>query len=84
MMGKEPVLLATVVNTTIAELIDANLAYRTRQAHVTTDFMQREFDRAETELRAHQRSLSECQLDSNKKCNYLAHNHIRNRIRKDH
>ena len=42
MSGKEPQILADVVNTTISHLINENVKYRSRQARLTTDFMQRE------------------------------------------
>jgi len=58
MAGKDPKTLARVVNTTVSELIDANVEYRSRQARVTTQFMQREFDRADEALRSHQRELA--------------------------
>lgn len=59
MSGSDPEIVANVVNATISELIDANVEYRNRQARVTTEFMRREFDRADSELRAHQRKLAE-------------------------
>jgi succinoglycan biosynthesis transport protein ExoP len=59
MTGKNPQILADVVNTTIAHLIDENVEYRSRQASLTTDFMQREYERADVALRDHQRKLGE-------------------------
>jgi succinoglycan biosynthesis transport protein ExoP len=59
MTGEKPQILADVVNTTIAHLINENVEYRSRQARHTTDFMQREFDRADAELRDHGLRLSE-------------------------
>ncbi len=58
MVGTKPEILAAVVNRTVADLIDENLAYRSRQARLTTRFMQREYERADAALRAHQRQLS--------------------------
>jgi succinoglycan biosynthesis transport protein ExoP len=57
MRGEKPQILADVVNTTIAHLINENVKYRSRQAHLTTDFMQREFERADVALRDHQHNL---------------------------
>jgi protein tyrosine kinase modulator len=62
--AENPDLAANVVNTAIAQLIDANVEYRSRQARVTTEFMQREFDRADEALRAHQRKLAQFRADS--------------------
>jgi succinoglycan biosynthesis transport protein ExoP len=59
MTGKEPKLVANVVNAIVAALIDTNIAYRSRQARVTTEFMQREFDRADASLSVHQSRLAE-------------------------
>jgi uncharacterized protein involved in exopolysaccharide biosynthesis len=59
----DPEMAANVVNTTIAQLIDANVDHRSRQARVTTQFMQREFDRADQELGAHQRKLAQFRAD---------------------
>lgn len=59
MKGAEPQALADVVNMTVSELIDANYEYRGRQARITTQFMQREFDGADAALRSHQRDLAE-------------------------
>ena len=59
MRGKDPQVLANVVNTTIAHLINENVKYRSRQARLTTEFMQREYERADTALRDHQRQLGE-------------------------
>jgi len=59
MVGEKPEILAAVVNRTVADLIDENLAYRSRQARLTTRFMQREYERADTALRAHQRELAD-------------------------
>ncbi len=59
MVGEKPEILAAVVNRTVADLIDENLAYRGRQARLTTRFMQREYERADTALRAHQRELAD-------------------------
>ena len=56
--GKEPELLARVVNRIVADLINANVEYRSRQARITTQFMQREFDRADAALREHERKLA--------------------------
>jgi succinoglycan biosynthesis transport protein ExoP len=59
MTGYEPQILAKVVNTTVAHLINANVEYRSRQARLTTQFMNREFERAERDLREHQRKLAD-------------------------
>lgn len=59
MSGKDPQKLADVVNLTVGELIEANIEYRSRQARTTTEFMQREFDRADEALRSHQRKLEQ-------------------------
>ncbi len=59
MVGEKPAILAAVVNRTVTDLIDENLAYRSRQARLTTRFMQREYERADTALRAHQRELAD-------------------------
>jgi succinoglycan biosynthesis transport protein ExoP len=59
MSGREPQILADVVNTTIAHLINENVKYRSRQARITTEFMQREYERADAALRDHQRKLGE-------------------------
>jgi succinoglycan biosynthesis transport protein ExoP len=59
MRGKQPQILADVVNTTIAHLINENVKYRSRQARITTEFMQREYERADAALRDHQRKLGE-------------------------
>lgn len=58
MSGQEPQVLADVVNATIAHLINENVKYRSRQARLTTAFMQREFEHADTDLREHQRQLA--------------------------
>jgi uncharacterized protein involved in exopolysaccharide biosynthesis len=57
--GKDPELLARVVNRIVADLINENVEYRSRQARVTTQFMQREFDRADAALREHERKLAQ-------------------------
>lgn len=59
MSGEDPEVLAAVVNRTVAELISANVEYRSRQARVTTEFMEREYSRADEALRVHQRKLAE-------------------------
>jgi len=59
MSGKEPQILADVVNTTISHLINENVKYRSRQARLTTEFMQREYERADEALRDHQRKLGD-------------------------
>ena len=59
MVGTKPEILAAVVNRTVADLIDENLAYRSRQARLTTSFMQREYERADAALRTHQRQLAD-------------------------
>jgi succinoglycan biosynthesis transport protein ExoP len=59
MSGREPQILADVVNTTIAHLINENVKYRSRQARITTEFMQRGYERADAALRDHQRKLGE-------------------------
>ena len=59
MTGKHPQILAEVVNTTVGHLINENVRYRSRQARLTTEFMRREFDRADAALRDHQRKLGE-------------------------
>ncbi len=58
MQGDDASLVAEVVNATVSNLIDANIEFRSRQARVTTDFMKREFERADAELRRHQRDLA--------------------------
>ncbi len=57
MQGDDASVVAEVVNATVSKLIDANIDFRSRQARVTTDFMKREFERADAELRRHQRDL---------------------------
>jgi uncharacterized protein involved in exopolysaccharide biosynthesis len=64
MAGDDPELVATVVNTAVAELIDANVEYRSRQARITTDFMKREFDRADEALGEQQRKLAEFRAEN--------------------
>ena len=59
MEGDDPQMIAAVVNTAVAELIDANVEYRSRQARITTEFMKREFDRADEALGEQQRKLAE-------------------------
>ena len=59
MNGKHPQILADVINTIIAHLINENVKYRSRQARLTTEFMSREFERADEALRSHQRKLGE-------------------------
>jgi succinoglycan biosynthesis transport protein ExoP len=58
MQGDDASVVAEVVNATVSKLIDANIDFRSRQARVTTDFMKREFERADAELRRHQRDLA--------------------------
>ncbi len=57
--GDEPQKTAEVVNATVAKMINANVEYRSRQARITTRFMQREFDRADEALNEHQRKLAQ-------------------------
>jgi uncharacterized protein involved in exopolysaccharide biosynthesis len=59
MVGEDPEILARVVNATVADLINANLEYRSQQARITTEFMKREFDSADEALRVQQRALAE-------------------------
>jgi len=63
MAGDDPELVAVVVNTAVADLINANIEYRSRQARITTEFMKREYDAADAELRIHQRYLAEFRAD---------------------
>ena len=57
--GEDPTSVAAAVNEVSARLIDANLVYRSEQSRLTTAFMRREFERADAELRTHQRRLAE-------------------------
>ncbi len=59
MTGTDPQIVADVVNRTVADLINENVEYRSRQARLTTQFMQREYARADAALREHQRKLAE-------------------------
>lgn len=59
LQGERPDLVAAAVNAVSARLIDANVAYRSEQARLTSAFMRREFERADAELRAHQRKLAQ-------------------------
>ena len=59
LQGEEPEVVAAAVNEVSARLIDANVAYRSEQARLTSAFMRREFERADAALRAHQRKLAE-------------------------
>ena len=59
LQGEDPELIAAAVNAVSARLIDANVAYRSEQARLTSAFMRREFERADAELRAHQRKLAQ-------------------------
>ncbi len=56
--GEEPEQIAAVVNDITGKLIEANLEYRSQQSKVTSDFMRREYERADEALRAHQRKLA--------------------------
>lgn len=59
LQGEDPKVVAAAVNAVSARLIDANVAYRSEQARLTSSFMRREFERADAELRAHQRKLAQ-------------------------
>jgi succinoglycan biosynthesis transport protein ExoP len=58
MTGQDPQVLAKVVNTTVAHLINENVEYRSRQARLTTQFMSREYERADKALREQQSKLA--------------------------
>lgn len=56
--GSEPKQVADLVNYITADLINEFLDYRGEQSKVTSDFMRREFERADQDLRQHQRTLA--------------------------
>jgi uncharacterized protein involved in exopolysaccharide biosynthesis len=58
LLGKEPQHISDLVNLITGNMIDEFLAYRSEQSTVTSKFMQREFERADEELREHQRTLA--------------------------
>jgi len=62
--GAEPERVAQVVNATVRELINENIEYRSKQARLTTQFMKREFDRADEVLRQHQHKLEQFRSDN--------------------
>lgn len=62
--GADPEKVANVVNVTVRELINQNIEYRSAQARLATQFMKREFDRADEVLRQHQRKLEQFRSDN--------------------
>jgi succinoglycan biosynthesis transport protein ExoP len=56
--GRESQLVADLVNSITAELINEFLDYRSEQSQVASDFMRREFETADESLRQHQRTLA--------------------------
>jgi succinoglycan biosynthesis transport protein ExoP len=56
--GRESQLVADLVNSITAELINEFLDYRSEQSQVASDFMRREFESADESLRQHQRTLA--------------------------
>ena len=52
-------LAAKIANELAGFFTAANIEMRNRQAHLTTEFLQRELRRAETDLRAHERKITE-------------------------
>jgi uncharacterized protein involved in exopolysaccharide biosynthesis len=56
--GREPRQVADLVNHITVDMINEFLAYRSEQSQVTSDFMRREFEVADEDLRKHQRALA--------------------------
>ena len=56
--GRAPGESAAIVNRVANDLIDEYVEYRSKQSQVTFDFMRREFENADQDLRDHQRTLA--------------------------